>query len=171
MCPEKDGVDEQGRLIPALREAVDVVKMILFKRLRGRLSEKYPEEPPPYAGRLAGAVINELFGTPNREEPYAGFARDQRERIDAELASIADEFGDLLIPLTDALRTHFLCDRQQGLDSSAVLEKARQLGVLLMDREVPLPGSFMQLVRRLGAAHDLLVNLPERPVGASTSDG
>ncbi len=163
-----DRMDQDNRLIPALREAVDVVKMIFFKRLRSRLEEKYPEQADPYSSWLAGAVINELFGTPNREEPFLSFARSNRERVDAELAGIAEQFADLRIPLTDALRTQFLCDSQEGRDSSAILNKARELGVLLTDRELPLPGSFMELARRLGAAHDLLVNLPQRPPDAPT---
>jgi hypothetical protein len=60
------------------------------------------------------------------------------------------------IPLTDALRVQFLCDYQEGIDSSEILQRAKQFNLLILDREVPLPASFLNLARRLGGAFDLL---------------
>jgi hypothetical protein len=37
-----------------------------------------------------------------------------------------------------------------------VLVRAERLGILLVDRKVPLPKTFMDLVRRVGVAHHLL---------------
>ena len=49
--------------------------------------------------------------------------------------------------------------------SQAVLSRARDLGVLIVDREVPLPKTFMNQVRRLGVAFNLLspMDIPEEP--------
>lgn len=58
--------------------------------------------------------------------------------------------------MTDALRVQFLCDTLEGIDSDPVLKRARDLGILIVNREVPLPRTFMDLVRRLGVAHNLL---------------
>jgi hypothetical protein len=58
--------------------------------------------------------------------------------------------------LTDALRIKFLCDSLEGIDSGPVLVRAERLGILLVDRKVPLPKTFMDLVRRVGVAHNLL---------------
>ncbi len=66
----------------------------------------------------------------------------------------------LRIPITDALRVQFLCDSMEGIDSSVILLQAEELGVLLADREVPLPKNFLNLVRRLGSSFNILTGEP-----------
>ena len=155
----------EAKLVPVLREGVNVVKMIFFKSLKPHLEERHPDRPPEYIGRLSGAVLNELFGATNTAEPFKSFAERNREIIDGELQQVAENFESLRIPLTDALRVQFLCDSRQGIDSQAVLSRARDLGVLIVDREVPLPKTFMNQVRRLGVAFNLLtpMDIPEEP--------
>ncbi len=144
--------------IPSLREGVDVVRMIFFKKLREHFAESSPGQSPQLNGMLAGAVMNEFFGTPNPEEKFAAFVAENRERIDQELADLATNFKDLRIPLTDALRIHYLCNYQEGIDGdeATVLARARDLGVLMAERDVPLPKGFMELVYRVGKAHGLI---------------
>lgn len=146
--------------IPSLREGVDVVRMIFFKNMKEYLAGKYPEEDQEHSGLCAAAVMNELFGTPNPQEKFAGFAAENQKRISRELNNISAEFPELCIPLTDALRIHFLCNQQEGIagDHEATLRRARDLGVLLEDREVPLPKGFMELVGRLGKAYGFLTS-------------
>jgi len=145
-------------LIPSLREGVDIVRMIFFRDMKGYLAAKYPEEGKDYSGMFAAAVMNELFGTPNPESKFAKFAADNHEKISRELNNISTQFPELCIPLTDALRIHFLCNQQEGIkgDHEATLHRARELGVLLDDREIPLPKGFMKLIGRLGKAYGLL---------------
>jgi hypothetical protein len=146
----------EHKLIPILREGVDVIKAIFFKKLRIHLSAKHPGQEPSHISMLAGAVLNDLFGAPAAEERFAVFAVENRSLIEEELGSLAVEFAEMRIALTDALRVQFLCDHQEGVDSTHVLSHARDLGVLLVDREAPLPASFMNLVRKLGAAFHVL---------------
>ncbi|MBT8350089.1 MAG: hypothetical protein KJO26_02475, partial [Deltaproteobacteria bacterium] len=70
--------------------------------------------------------------------------------------AIATHFDHLHIPLTDALRIQYLCDCHEGVNSEGVLEKAKNLNIILTDREVPLPGAFMSLVRSFGVAYKIL---------------
>jgi hypothetical protein len=56
--------DIDRKLIPSLREGIDVVKMIFFKNLKEYLMKKFPEEGDVYAGMLAGAMMNDLFSVP-----------------------------------------------------------------------------------------------------------
>ena len=77
--------------------------------------------------------------------------------LDTELRGIATTFAELRIPITDALRMHFLCDSQEGVDSGAILARAHALGILLVDRQVPLPKNFLNLVRSLGKSFNLLI--------------
>jgi hypothetical protein len=64
---------------------------------------------------------------------------------------------ELRIPLTDALRIQSLCDHQERLNSTATLQQAQKLKILLTDRDLPLPHSFIELVRRLGSKFGLLL--------------
>ena len=150
-------MEVEGRLVPVMREGINVVKMIFFKKLNGLLSGKYPDQDKMYVSMLSGAILNDLFGTLNPEEPFKSFTEENRSRIEEELGCVAAEFEDMRIPLTDALRMQFLCDSQEGNDSSAVMSRAEELGIMLKERDLPLPHHFMELVRRLGSAFNLIV--------------
>lgn len=146
----------ESKLLPVLRDAVDIIKMVLFKELKAHLKAKYPQRDSAFIGRLAGEVVNELFGTSNNSSTFERFRADNLPNIKNEITSISLNFKYLQIPLTDALRVQFLCDSLMEIDSSAVLTKAEALGILIADREVPLPKTFMAMVRRVGAAHNIL---------------
>ncbi|WP_373500815.1 hypothetical protein [Desulfococcus sp.] len=172
---EKDNPPQiQSRLIPILREGVDIVRMVLFKELKSHMGDAYPARDPGFAGRLSGAVLNDLFGIENLMEPFAGFRRENQALITEELHALPHRFGELRIPLTDALRVQFLCDSREGIDSESVLVRANELGILMIDRDIPLPRFFMNMVRRLGVAHrildpDAVLAIPEDDDGACTN--
>jgi hypothetical protein len=147
----------ESNLIPILREGIEIVKMILFKQLKTYLSQKYPDDEIAYINKLAAAIVNDLFGAQNKEVSFALFAEENKDRTAEEISNLAGSLGNLRIPLTDALRAQFLCDHHEGIDSSSVLLRAKEHGILIADREVPLPAQFVSLVRRLGGAHNILV--------------
>jgi hypothetical protein len=149
-------MEPESRLVPVLRDAVNVIKMVLFKELKARLTTKYPQQDSAYIGCMAGAVVNEVFDTPNTSPKFMQFAADNHPRIVAEVNDISSDFGHLTIALTDALRVQFLCDSLEGIDSGPMLKKAEKSGILISDRNVPLPKTFMEMVRRVGAAHHIL---------------
>lgn len=147
----------ESKLVPIMREGVDVVKMVFFKNLNTHLSQKYSDHEPSYVGKLSGAIINELFATPNTEKSFARFEEENKTRIKEEINNIATEFKELRIPLTDALRVQVICDHQEGIDSSLILTRAKELDILLVEREIPLPKHFLNLIRKLGSSFNLLV--------------
>ena len=154
---DSEPAELESKLIPIMREGVDVIRMIFFKQVKEYLLANNPDGDIAYCGRLAGSVINALFGTENPAEPFATFAQANRNRIDRELENIPLAFEEMRIPLSDSLRVQFLCDSMEGIDSSAILVQADELGILLHDRPVPLPKNFLELVRRLGKSHNLLI--------------
>ena len=167
----KGGVVEfESKLVPVLREGVSLVKMILFKKLKPYISEKYSDRDSAFVGMLSGAMVNDLFGTPNTDEPFGSFYDKNSHLIETELNTLSTEFEDLKIPLTDALRIQFLCDSQEGIDSEFILKQARQLNILIIDREVPLPNSFTTLVKQLGVAYGMLIP-QEEDKGGANDDG
>jgi hypothetical protein len=154
-------MDLESKLIPILREGVEIVKMISFKKLKEALAKKHPDRESAFIAKLAGALVNMIFGTPSHEEPFAVFARSHANLIAHEQAKVGAMLEELRIPLTDALRIQSLCDHQEGQDSTATLRQAQTLGILLADRDLPLPHRFIELVRRLGSGFGLL--LPPQP--------
>ena len=150
-----------SKLLPILREAVDVVKMILFKELKDHFATAYPEQAAD-AGRLSAGVLNDLFGVVNPDPAYAKFISRNRSLLDQVMADFPTRFENLLIPLTDTLRMQCLCDSREGLDECTdFLARAKEQGLLLDQREMPLPNNFLELIRRLGAAYGLV--LPASP--------
>ena len=154
-------MDFESKLIPILREGVEIVKMISFKKIKEALAKKHPEREAAFIAKLSGALVNTIFGAPAHEEPFAIFARSHANLIAHEQAKVGAMLEELRIPLTDALRIQALCDHQEGNNNTATLQQAQTLGILLTDRDLPLPHSFIELVRRLGSSFGLL--LPPLP--------
>jgi hypothetical protein len=157
----------ESRLVPIMREGVDVIKMIFFGRLQAYLNSKYADQNRQTINQLAGAIINDLFATPNLQEPFAGFVEQNRDCIVEEMHLLATVFPELCGPLTDALRVQFLCDSREGIDSTAMLNHARDLKVLVLDRDLPLPKHFLEMVRALGSGLRILE--PKNPVDHDTT--
>lgn len=149
--------EKQSQLIASLREGVSVVQMIFFKEVRAEIGKKYSDKEAAFTSMLSGAIVNEVFGTPNPEERFVNFHSDHRALIEQELLSLKTDLVQLLPALTDALRIQSLCDSQEGGDGSQLLTQANSIGILIVDREVPLPSSFMSLVRTLGEQHNLII--------------
>ncbi len=154
MTEKKEKIE--GKLVPTLRQGIDIIKMVLFRELMPHLEKQYPTMALDDINRLTGAVVNTLFGIENMDKTITGFIRDNKSIIKTEVAGIASNFDHLQIPLTDALRIQYLCDSQEGIDSETVLERAREANILIEDRDVPLPGAFMSLVRSFGVAYKIL---------------
>ena len=160
----------ESRLIPILRESVEVVKMILFLRFRDHLRQKSPHQDVVFHGRLAGAMVNEIFGTQNDREPFVSFVAENRALITGELAAVPANLPGLPIPLTDALRTQVICDFQEGEDNQQLLELANKRGLLLAKRDLPMPNSFVEMVRRLGSSFGIIVPpVPQEPLAGPSS--
>ncbi len=149
--------NERG-FIQSLREGVDVVRMIFFMEAKKAFKKSYSNKGEKFQRLLAAAVINRLFGTPNPEHPYKEFATKHKKLIDEELSKVPERFPELLIPLTDALRIHFLCNHCEGMPdfSAEILARAKEAGILIEDRDTPLPKGFMNLVYKIGKAYGLI---------------
>jgi hypothetical protein len=148
---------QKSELIVVLREGVSVVQMVLFKELRILFAEQYQNKDITQRSMLAGAIINKLFGMENPEEKFQEFNTKNHGVIEQELLSLAEQLPQLQTIITDALRVQTLCDTQEGEDATHVLQQAEELGILIKDRELPLPSTFMTLIRMLGEKHSLTI--------------
>ncbi|MFP4474300.1 MAG: hypothetical protein ACLFOY_02005 [Desulfatibacillaceae bacterium] len=139
--------------VPRMREGVAVVRRILYVRLEAYLAQKHPEKTPGYVRDLAHAVCNDLFGPDNAGNGRDGFAEENAPAIEEEAVRVGVLFNDLRILLTDALRVSVLCDWWEGRDSRSILEHARQLGVIVSERDMPRPASFVELAGRMAGIY------------------
>jgi hypothetical protein len=152
----------ESKLIPVMREGVEVVKMIFFKKLHSALTTEYPEWDPKFTSMVTGAVVNRIFGTTNDQEPFLSFNQENRDLISGEISGVANRLEEMRIPLTDALRMQSLCDQMDEVEGESYLKAARETGILIEERDLPMPNSFMDMVRRMGKAFGLIIPpLPE----------
>ena len=147
---------KKSQIVEALREGVAVVQMVFFKELRTQISKRFPDLEQKDQLMLTGAITNELFGTRNQEVRFAQFRDNHKAVIEQELLGLAANLADLRPYITDALRVQALCDSHEGSENSAVLEAADRIGILLRDRDIPLPSVFMTFSRGLGDQHQLI---------------
>uniref|UniRef100_UPI004055C4CC hypothetical protein n=1 Tax=Candidatus Electrothrix sp. TaxID=2170559 RepID=UPI004055C4CC len=138
------------KIIPVMREAITTVQMILFQRLKESISQRYTDCLEEETILLAGAVVNNLYGTEAVDPQVNQFARHHRELIEEELRCLSSQVAELIPYITDSLRMQTLCDNQEGVHSIPCLLLARELGVLDEERDLPLPSTFMLSVRKLG---------------------
>lgn len=161
-----DSPQNPSQLVEALRGAVGVIQMILFKEVRDSLANRRPDFEPSFRLMLAGIITNEVFGTRNPEEKFETFRIENKALIEQELLGLKDEISEICPNLSDALRIQALCDHQEGNPSTAFLAQAQQIGILDEEREIPLPSSFMTMVREIGSKHNLIV--PPSPIETDT---
>ena len=153
-----------SKVIPVMREAVATVQLILFGQLKEKLAGKYSSWLPQKFKRLVGCIVNDLFGTPAQDKESQEFARKHIEVVEEELRAMAENLPEMVASLTDTLRMQTLCDHEEGVNSLPTLLRAREVGLLEVDRSVPLPSTFMIAVRKLGETHGLLESIqPQDP--------
>lgn len=145
-----------NKVIPVMREAITTVQMVLFKLLRQSVHDRYVDQTDDYHNQLAGAVINNLFGTQPLDGAITAFGAANRELVERELRELSATVQALIPIITDALRMKTICDNQEGIHSIPSLLMAKALGILQEERELPLPSTFMLQVRTLAAHHGLI---------------
>lgn len=145
----------ESKLVPILREGIEIVKLIFFKQLQSHLAKKFPDREKPFINKLAGAVINQYFGIAHQED-FVQFAADHQGAVDEILREVPRDMETMRIPLTDSIRILTLCNYQEGVDSSSLLERAKDYGILMVEREMAMPNKFIELIRKLGESFGLL---------------
>ncbi len=152
-----------SKVVPVMREAIVMVQMIMYQRLKEDVQSRYQDYSEQQKIWLAGAVVNNLFGTEAADPEVNAFARDNRELIEQELRELNTRLADLIPHLTDALRMQTICDNHEGIHSIPCLLMAKELGLLDEERVLPMPSTFMIAVRQLGAAYGLVEEFSATP--------
>jgi len=152
-----------AKIVPVMREAIVMIQMILYQRLKEDVQARYQDWSEQEKIWLAGAVVNNLFGTEAADPAVNAFARKQRELVEQELRGLKDRVGDLVPHLTDAMRMQTICDNHEGIHSIPCLLMAKELGLLDEERVLPMPSTFMIAVRKIGAEYGLVEAMEATP--------
>ena len=155
--------DFDPKIVPVMREAVIMVRMVLFQRLRKNIRQRYQDWPEREQTWLTGAVLNNLYGAEADDQQVNLFARRHRQLIEEELRGLCGRITDLLPYITDSLRMQTICDNHEGIQSIPCLLLAKELGILDEERTLPLPSTFMLSVRKLGAEYGLVQAMKATP--------
>ena len=158
----------EPQLVPTLREGIDVIKMVLYRELKSLLLLRHRD--PAYVNNLTVTVVNELFGIMHPGTVIESFSQEDRDTVEKTFQMISTKLDHLKIPLTDALRIQFLCDSHEGIDSTAVLEKAEKRKLLIVERDMPLPGAFMHIARSFGRSYGILDPQPLTAPGTTQTN-
>ncbi|WP_051305583.1 hypothetical protein [Desulfogranum mediterraneum] len=158
-----DTPEISSKILPVMREAIIMVQMVLFQRLQADIAGRYPEWSPERQRTLAGAVVNNLFGSEPTDPEVTLFGREHRQLVEEELRGLAVRLESLCPYLTDALRMKTICDNQEGFHSIPSLLMAQALGILHQDRALPMPSTFMLSVRSLAAESGLVKQFKAAP--------
>ncbi|CAK8717502.1 MAG: hypothetical protein D3920_04895 [Candidatus Electrothrix sp. AW2] len=147
------------KIIPVMRQAITTVQMILFQHLKKSIFQRYTDFSEKEKIRLAGSVVNNLYGSDAVDSQVNLFARNHRELVEKELRDLSKHVAELIPHITDSLRMQTLCDNQEGIHSMPCLLLAKELDLLDEERELPMPSTFMQSVRKLGAETGLVKHI------------
>lgn len=153
-----------------MREAISMVQMILYRELLNDLETRTTVLPPEQKTLLAGAVVNNLFGTEPSDPSVVAFAREHRTLVEQELWQLSRCLDSLRPWLTDALRMKAICDNQEGIHSIPSLLMAKALGILQEERALPMPSTFMLSVRTLAVEHGLVERMEQHPPQTDCND-
>lgn len=145
------------KLIASLREGIAIVQMIFFKELKNVILAEHGDKSPEFVSMLCGALTNKVFGTENQEQRFVDFRTANKGLIEQHLLRLKDDLPQMRKAVTDAIRIQVLCDSHENDDTSQTLVDADNIGYLIQDRELPMPSTFMTIIRNLGEQHGLII--------------
>ncbi|MFC1613694.1 hypothetical protein ACFL5K_00180 [Gemmatimonadota bacterium] len=127
-----------------LAQGLEIVLVVLHKRLADHFRIKYPEQKGAFADSLATAVLNELFARKKAGSETAGFAGEKRSLIEDTLSSLAQDFPELCGEITLALYVRGILDEPLDKNSRALFERATRLGIFREDVNIPQPDEYLK---------------------------
>ena len=174
------------RLAKKMLEGVNTVILILYKVFTDDFLKKYQEQGEEYCKFLAGATVNEIFGSHN-EASQITFDENEEIILD-EIINLGTKHPELKQPITDAIRVDIQASymlngkipenwetifknagiRQiitegliNGLDEvdapkSNTFLEMMKRGVFIKGGNKPEPGTFLKMVDNLAKQHKII---------------
>ncbi len=147
----------QARVIAEMASGLDAVRGGVFARLHRSYRATVGDGD---AGRMAGAIVNLLFGKAATKPEAAEFCLTHAREIEDGLKSLASEPLEVRDLITQALRVNvtvrLFTDRPNADSAVEALQRALDLGILIPGGDDPTPERFLplaaEMLRRENAA-------------------
>ena len=139
------------RLARKMIGGVDVVRLVLNKILRDDFSKKYQKEGEEFYKTLAGATVNEIFGS-HSEASRITFDKN-KETVVEEIETLGIRHSELKRPITDAIRVYiqasFILRGELPRNYSVIFNNAIDRGVFIGGGGQPIPKTFLAMTEEL----------------------
>ncbi len=139
------------RLARKMISGVDNVRLVLYKVLTDDFSKKYQEKGEEFYKTLAGATVNEIFGSHNEASQIT--FEENKENITEEIKNLGTKHSELKRAITDAIRVliqaSFMLNGRLPENYEAILKNAIKRGVFLKGGEKPNPKIFLEMTEEL----------------------
>ena len=141
------------KLVPSLRKAMQLIKIVVYVKVKKISVQHQPKFDENAIRQLTAQFMNIMFDAQYPTGKFSDIAG--LEDVQQIILSVSLEHPELTTLITDTLRIQYLCDQETGLDRKEPLVNAEKLGILQVDRSIPLPKSFIELANRLGNDYGL----------------
>ena len=139
------------RLARKMIGGVNVVKLVLYKILRDDFSKRYQKEGEEFYKTLAGATVNEVFGS-HSEASRVTFD-ENKETVVQEIETLGIRHSELRRPISDAIRVYiqasFILSGELPRNYSAIFNNAIDRGVFIGSGGQPIPKTFLAMTEEL----------------------
>ena len=131
---------------------VDTVRLILYNVLTGEFSKKYQEKGEGFYKTLAGATVNEIFGS-HTEASQIAFDENRKIIVD-EIKNLGTKYTELKRPITDAIRVliqaSFMLSGKLPENQESIFKNAMERKIFIKGGENPEPNAFLEMTKELG---------------------
>lgn len=145
-------------------QAVDIVKLVLYKVVTDDYSVKYKSKGEDYYKNLAGATVNEIFN--DHSEMSLKVFNENKEIIINGIKNIGENHPDLKRPITDALRVfsqvNFMLSGEFSESSFETFNKAIDRNIFIEGGEAPESISFLEMADNLAKTYGISRNSDDK---------
>ncbi|MEA2062772.1 MAG: hypothetical protein U9P14_03655 [Gemmatimonadota bacterium] len=142
-----------------LLQGLEIVLVVLHKRLAGHFRGKYPSEGRELPDQLATAVLNHLLARGKPGSQAARFAKDNRRLVKQALRELAEEVPELCREITLALYVREILDssgKGTAPETRSLFERATKLGVFSPEVTILQPKEYFKHALALARGSGLL---------------
>ncbi len=139
------------RLAKKMIHGVDNVRLVLFRILSDDFLEKYQEKGESFCKTLAGATVNEIFGSQNESSQIT--FQENKKLIVEGIENLVIKYPELKRTITDAIRVlvqaSAMLSGKLPENYNIIFNNAIERGIFIKGGENPNPKTFIKMTEEL----------------------
>lgn len=139
------------RLARKMISGVDNVRLVLYKVLTDNFLKKYQEKGEEFSKNLAGAAVNEIFGSHN--DASLKTFEENRNNIVEEIECLGTKHSELKRAITDAIRVLIQASAMLSgkllKNQHEIFNNAIERGIFIKGGDNPKPETFLKMTEEL----------------------